>query len=125
MSDSTRIHRALVVEDDGAVRDLLAEMLELRGLEVEAVGSADEALTVLEAGTMPDVIVLDRRMPGMSGDELLERVRANPAWAHILVAMVSGMPHGERRLETEPDAYLEKPFDVDTLEEALSRMGAG
>jgi CheY-like chemotaxis protein len=108
------------------VRELLAEMLELRGLEVEAVGSADEALAVLEAGTtIPDVIVLDRRMPGMSGDELLERVKANPAWSRILVAMVSGMPHGEGRLETEPDAYLEKPFDVDTLEEALSRMGAG
>jgi len=119
------MRRALVVEDDGAVRELLAEMLELRGLEVDAVESAEEALRKLEAGQAPDVIVLDRRMPGMSGDELLRRLKANAAWEHIHVAIVSGVPAGERALGAVPDAYLEKPFDVDTLDDALNRMGGG
>ncbi len=118
------MHRALVVEDDGAVRELLAEMLELRGLEVESVESAEHALHALQSGGAPDVIVLDRRMPGMSGDELLRRLKANPEWSRILVAIVSGMPRGERELVAEPDAYLEKPFEADRLVEALSHMGA-
>jgi two-component system response regulator AtoC len=123
MREPRHLHRALVVEDDGAVRELLAEMLELRGLEVQAVASAEGALRALRSSALPDVIVLDRRMPGMSGDDLLRRLKAQPEWSRILVAVVSGMPRGERELAAEPDAYLEKPFDADRFDEALSHLG--
>jgi CheY-like chemotaxis protein len=124
MRESSHLQRALVVDDDGAVRDLLAEMLELRGLEVEAVGSAEEALHALESGPLPDVVVLDRRMPGMSGDDLLQRLKANSAWSRIHVAVVSALPRDDRGLAAQPDAYLEKPFDAERLDEALKHMGA-
>jgi CheY-like chemotaxis protein len=117
--------RALVVEDDGAMRELLVELLELRGFDVDAVASGEEAIAALQAGLQPAVLVLDRRMPGMSGDDVLRRLKSDPAWARIPVAMVTGMPRREQALGTEPDAYLEKPFDVDVLEEALSDIGVG
>src|SRR5919198_6668508 len=115
--------RALVVEDDGAVRELLVELLELRGFEDDAVATGEEAIAVLQSGVSPAVLVLDRRMPGMSGDDVLRRLKGDPSWARIPVAMVTGMPRREQALGAEPDAYLEKPFDVEVLEEALTDIG--
>jgi CheY-like chemotaxis protein len=124
MSELVAKRRALVVEDDGAVRELLLETLELRGMDVEAVESAEEALRMLEGGMRPDVIVLDRRMPGMSGDDLLTRLKSTPQWSRIPVAIVSGVSRREHELATEPEVYLEKPFDIDTFDAALKEMGA-
>lgn len=115
--------RALVVEDDGAVRELLADTLELRGFDVVCAERAEEALALLEGGPAPDLVVLDRLMPGMSGDDLLRRMRATPAWARVPVAIVSGVARREAALAAEPDAYLEKPFDADVLDDALDRIG--
>jgi CheY-like chemotaxis protein len=102
----------------------MVELLELREFEVHAVESAEEALARLEEGIRPDVIVLDRRMPGMSGDDLLQRLKSDPVWARIPVAMVTGVPHRAGEPGMEPDAYLEKPFEVDMLDEALTQLGA-
>jgi two-component system response regulator AtoC len=125
MHDRARRRRALVVEDDGAVRELLLETLELRGIDVAAVESAEEALRLLQDGMQPDLIVLDRRMPGMSGDDLLTRLKSTPQWARIPVAVVTGVSRRDHQMSAEPEVYLEKPFDIDTFDEALREMGAG
>ena len=125
MSEPVPRRRALVVEDDGAVRELLVETLELRGIDVDAVESAEEALRLLEGDARPDLIVLDRRMPGMSGDDLLTRLKASPRWSGIPVAVVSGVSRREHEMSAKPEVYLEKPFDIDTFDEALRDMGAG
>jgi CheY-like chemotaxis protein len=124
MSEPVPRRRALVIEDDGAVRELLVETLELRGIDVESVDSADEALRLLENDMRPDLIVLDRRMPGMSGDDLLARLKSSPRWSKIPVAVVSGVSRREHEMSAEPEVYLEKPFDIDTFDEALRDMGA-
>jgi two-component system, NtrC family, response regulator AtoC len=124
MSEQVPRRRALVIEDDGAVRELLVETLELRGIDVESVDSADEALRLLENDMRPDLIVLDRRMPGMSGDDLLTRLKSSPRWSKIPVAVVSGVSRREHEMSAKPEVYLEKPFDIDTFDEALRDMGA-
>jgi two-component system chemotaxis response regulator CheY len=110
------------VEDDGAVRELLTEAFELDGRKVAAVASGDEALRALEAGPLPDLVVLDMNVPGVHGSEVLRRMKAHPDWASIPVAAISGTPLQEFRLMAEPDAYLHKPFEMEALNETLSRL---
>jgi CheY-like chemotaxis protein len=112
--------RVLLAEDDRALLELLTEYLELQGLEVTAVETGDAALRALGDKPPPDLVVLDIRMPGIPGDEVLRRMRADPELARIPVAAMTGMRDVE--LLTPPDEFLPKPFDVETLAQALLRM---
>jgi CheY-like chemotaxis protein len=77
----------LVVDDDADNRETLAEVLADEGYAVRAAAGAREALALLERGLRPDVVLLDLMMPGMSGEELIERVRAGAAPAVPLVVL--------------------------------------
>ncbi len=121
---ASTVRRILLVDDDGAVRALLAEMFELEGLEVTAAASGEEALRALEEGPLTGLVVLDMNMPGISGAEVLERMKANPLWATIPVAAISGTPQWEFRLVSQPDAFLAKPFEADALNETLQRLSS-
>jgi CheY-like chemotaxis protein len=112
----------LVVEDDRALLELLTDYLELEGVDVTAVESGDEALRLLEGGSPTDLVLLDIRMPGIRGDEVLRRMRASPRLARIPVAIMTGMNPGELELVQPPDEFLAKPFDVEALRAALTRM---
>ena len=114
--------RILLVDDDGAVRELLAEMFELEGLDVATAASGEEALRALEQGPLPNLVVLDINMPGISGAEVLRRMKERPDWANIPVAAISGTPQWESRLVSKPDAFLAKPFEADALNEAMARL---
>ncbi len=114
--------RILVVEDDGAVLELLEETFELDGLEVSTASSGDQALRKLEAGPLPDMVVLDMNMPGIHGTEVLRRMKSDPRWADIPVAAISGSERAEFRLAAEPDAFLSKPFDMEALTDTLARL---
>jgi CheY-like chemotaxis protein len=114
--------RILVAEDDRALLELLTEYLELQGMDVTAVESGDAALRALAEKPPPDLVVLDIRMPGMPGDEVLRRMRADPALARIPVAAMTGMRDVE--FLSPPDELLPKPFDVESLAQALQRMCA-
>ncbi len=79
-------HRALVVDDSRSARHILSRMLESFGLEVDAVESAELALTYLQT-IRPDVIFMDHLMPGMDGFAAVRVIKANPATATIPVLM--------------------------------------
>jgi CheY-like chemotaxis protein len=114
--------RVLVVDDDGAVRELLAETYELEGLEVAAAASGLEALRKLEREPLPELVVLDLKMPGLDGIEVLRRMKSHPVWSRIPVAAISGAPRSEFDFIAEPDAFLTKPFEIDALSEAMRRL---
>jgi CheY-like chemotaxis protein len=111
--------RVLVVDDDGAVRELLAETYELEGLEVTAAASGEEALRRLEEEPLPECVVLDLKMPGLDGIEVLRRMKSHPLWSRIPVAAISGRPRSEYDFAAEPDAFLAKPFEIDALSETM------
>ena len=67
--------RILVVDDNEALRENIAEALELEGYAVTAVGSGARALETLASEPLPAVVLIDVRMPGMSGTELVGRLR--------------------------------------------------
>ena len=124
LGEALSCRRVLLAEDDGALLELLTEYLELQGVEVTAVESGTAALRALEREPLPDLVVLDIRMPGVPGDEVLRRMRADPRLARIPVAAMTGMRRSEVDLLAHPDEFLSKPFDVEALSAALSRMCA-
>src|SRR5215212_1751636 len=112
--------RLLVADDDAAVRSVLAEML-CAEYESEAVGSAEEALGLLESGEF-QLVLSDIAMHGMSGLELIPRVRALSPDA--LVIVVSGSQEIESAVEALRAGaidYIVKPFDLEHLRFAVRR----
>ena len=80
----------LLVEDDADSRTLITRMLEREGWQFRAAINGNAALRILKK-SIPAMIVLDLKMPGMNGLELLEVLGKNPAWARIPVVIVTSM----------------------------------
>jgi signal transduction histidine kinase/CheY-like chemotaxis protein len=80
--------RVLVVDDDPDARTMLAKILNEEGAEVVAAASGDEAMALI-AQSPPDLVLLDLMMPGMSGFEMVARLRAQPAGVAIPIMIVS------------------------------------
>ncbi|MBP6834572.1 MAG: response regulator, partial [Deltaproteobacteria bacterium] len=79
----------LVVDDEKNIRRTLRMVLEGDHLEVRDVERAEEALQVLTDEPI-DLVITDIRLPGMSGIELLERIRKMASWTSIPVVVISG-----------------------------------
>jgi signal transduction histidine kinase len=109
--------RVLVVDDDPAVRETLADVLALAGHEVLLASDGPKALA--EAGRSdPDVILLDVMMPGMSGLEVLACLRAEERFEGVPVILVTALADARDRvagLAAGADDYLAKPFDTAEL----------
>ena len=88
--DGTLTRRLLLVDDSAFFRNMLTPVLKAAGYQVKAVGSGVEALTVLESDAAFDFVICDIEMPGMSGFEVAERLRADPRTEQLrLVALSS------------------------------------
>lgn len=106
------VPRVLVVEDEPDIAALIAYQLTREGFRVQTVGNGHEALDVI-GREAPDLVVLDRMLPGLSGDEVLQRLRAEPATNAVPVLMLTARREQEDRirgLELGADDYLTKPF---------------
>jgi CheY-like chemotaxis protein len=114
--------RVLVVDDNEALRENLAEALQLEGYAVAVAASGQAALDRLTDDPPPRVVLLDFRMPGMSGADLLARIREDPRLAGVRVVMTTGST-GIRALAASADAILMKPFGVRELLAALKKVG--
>lgn len=107
--------KLLLVDDEEEFVKTLADRLKMRDLESDTVYDGDQALSFVEEKE-PDVMVLDLRMPGIDGIEVLERVKK--AYPKIEVIILTG--HGTEKDEERAKRlgafdYLEKPVDIDTL----------
>ncbi len=114
--------RVLVVVDNEALRENLAEALELEGYAVAVAPNGQVALDRLQTEPLPRVVLLDFKMPGMSGADLLARIRENPRLAGVRVVMTTGST-GMRTIAAAADAILMKPFGVRELLAALKKVG--
>jgi DNA-binding NtrC family response regulator len=113
--------KVLLVDDEEEFVDSLSERLALRNLRAEVAHDGERALQAVKEGE-PDVMVLDLRMPGVDGIEVLRKVRKD----HPKVAVVVLTGHGTEADEKEAlrlgaSAYLKKPVDVDQLVGVLHR----
>ncbi|HEV2300377.1 MAG TPA: adenylate/guanylate cyclase domain-containing protein [Stellaceae bacterium] len=103
----------LVVDDNAANRDLLSRRLARQGHRVVAAESGEAALELID-GHAFDLVLLDLMMPGMSGFEVLSRLKAGEASRHIPVIMISALDEIDstvRCIEAGAEDYLAKPFN--------------
>ena len=104
--------RVLVVEDEPDIAALIAYQLTREGFRVETAANGNEALSAVSR-EIPDLMVLDRMLPGLSGDEVLQTLRTGPATKTIPVLVLTAKREQEDRIagfELGADDYLTKPF---------------
>lgn len=106
--------KILVVDDEQIIRDNFQELLEIEGYEVLLAENAEQAFKILEQ-ELPDLIISDVVMPGVSGYSFTEIIRGNPSINWIPVILVSAYKCKSfdrvRGLEAGAVAYLNKPFN--------------
>ena len=117
----------LIVEDDEDARDLYAWCLRAAGWTVEAVPNGEDALFVA-AVLLPDLIVMDLRLPVIDGLEATRRLKADPDTRHIPVVALSWVDRREgEALATAAgcQAFVAKPCPPEDLRALLESLAAG
>ncbi|HYO83194.1 MAG TPA: response regulator [Bryobacteraceae bacterium] len=106
--------RVLVVDDHPINLELITLLLEAEGFDVTSASNAEEALAALKA-RVPDVLVLDVQLPGMSGLDLMKVVRSRPDTCGICAVVVTSYAmEADREIATAAgcDAYFTKPVNT-------------
>ena len=117
---------ALVVDDSRAMRSILTRLLSGLGFDVAQAGDGAEALAVLDAGTRPDVILVDWNMPVMDGLTFIKNVRLREDLRDISLMMVTTeSEQGQivRALAAGAHEYVIKPFTDEVIAEKLALLG--
>jgi two-component system, OmpR family, response regulator RegX3 len=107
--------RVMVVEDDATVRTVVADYLRAAGCEVAPVADGADALDAVRERE-PDLLIVDRMLPGLDGDELCRRVRGFSEVPIIMLTALDGVEHRIEGLESGADDYLAKPFSLRELQ---------
>ena len=113
--------RILLADDDSMVRELVARVLVSGGHEVHVAQDGMEALALVEAGTLVDILVTDVNMPGLDGIALAKKVAAVQPGLRVL--LMSGFPEQLARGKADVPGRVEtlaKPCSVDDIRRVLS-----
>jgi CheY-like chemotaxis protein len=131
MTNQRHNQTILVADDEPEIVDLVRLLLEWEGYSVAKAANGEEALAQAQV-IAPDLILLDVRMPKMSGLDVLDHLQADPALAGIPVVMLSVLttyPQVQTALERGAVAYLPKPFELREMarlvKDVLSRDAVG
>ncbi|MEZ5729777.1 MAG: response regulator [Burkholderiaceae bacterium] len=123
-AESSAQPRVLVVEDQPDIRKLLKFLLETRGMQVATVGDGRSATEMIDTWPAPDLILMDRMLPYVSGDDLIRQVRADETWGKVPIVVVSAKARSEEIQESMHDGaddYLTKPVKPARLLEMVHR----
>jgi DNA-binding response OmpR family regulator len=113
------LSKILVVDDEVKACKLLKRFLELKGYEVIVSNDGEDAIEKAK-NEKPDAILLDIRMPGMEGTEVLKRIREfDKDVGIIMVTAVKEEATGKGALEAGADEYITKPIDFNYLETTI------
>src|SRR3954449_6608795 len=108
-----------VIDDEEAVRDSVAFLLEARELSVQSFPSAGEFLAAVPS-LAPGCVLTDMRMPGMDGIELLRQMRQRHLpWPVVVMTAHGEVPLAVQALKTGASDFIEKPFPGDVLIDAV------
>ncbi|MFH1843597.1 MAG: response regulator [bacterium] len=111
--------RVLVVDDEGELAHTVVERLGIRGFEAHAVTSGADALARI-AENEYDVVLLDLKMPGLGGLEVIDRIREQkPDLPVILVTGHGSVEAAEEGMRAGAHRYVMKPVSIETLTELI------
>jgi len=116
--------KILVAEDEKDIRDLLTFTLQFAGHTVITVTNGEEAWQAAPS-VLPDLILMDVRMPRMTGYEACERIKADPQTGHIPVVFLSAKGQEaeiQQGLQAGASEYLLKPFAPDELTRRVAEL---
>lgn len=111
----------LVVEDDPTISRLLHDIFTLAGGSVRLAATADAAAASINEAR-PTLMTLDLNLPGLSGQALLERLRDQPELQELPVIVITSQLPIDHKVRAMAAAVVEKPFDLDELLAAVSRV---
>jgi DNA-binding response OmpR family regulator len=112
ISEEVFFMKVMLVEDEQDIRDILKNLLLEEGFHVVALENGAELLEEMQKYD-PEVLLLDQILPGKTGVELVQEVRANPKFSRIPIIMVTGLSGEEDKvnaLDLGADDYVTKPF---------------
>ena len=118
MSDQNRV---LVVDDDEAIRKLIAAILRRRSFHVDTVANGEEALRKL-AESHYNLMLLDLMMPKVDGYTVIERVREQKIEIEIVVVTAAGSSQVNAIDRSRVRAVISKPFDVSQLVDIVTKV---
>jgi len=114
--DRRKLPSLLLIDDDLVSREVTATVLTLNGYSVHTAADGPEALDMLaDKGVVPDAILMDAQMPGLSGVELIAQLRTRTK-ARIIAISGSDPQEG---VGAAADGFLQKPFGVEAIEKLL------
>jgi excisionase family DNA binding protein len=114
--------KVLVVDDDEAIIDMFSELLDRDGrFEVRTAKTGFDA-GLITREFLPDLIVLDYKLPDINGNVVCQRVRSDPALEHVKILLISGVADPNEvneLLSSGADEFIKKPFEIDQV---ISKM---
>lgn len=114
----------LIVDDDYMNREILQAHMHNAGYGVLTANSGAQALEILK-GQRPDIILMDVRMPGMTGYELCAHLKAQPDTHDLPVLLMTAMDDDENMAQVVAagaDGFISKPFNADDIQAQIHRL---
>jgi two-component system response regulator (stage 0 sporulation protein F) len=112
----------MIVDDQHGIRLLLSEVFRREGYETLTAGSGKEAFALLETNE-PDLILLDMKIPGMDGLEILRRIRTmNKTLKVIMMTAYGELEMIQETKELGALCYFSKPFDIDEIRQKVNSI---
>jgi len=114
----------MVVDDDPDILITMRNIFEREGYEVFTVDSGKKCYEVLRNNEIPDLILLDIMMPGMSGRMLSDRLKESPSWKDIPVVFLTARTDkfSEEIGRKLCKDYIKKPFDIEDLKKRIDKV---
>jgi CheY-like chemotaxis protein len=123
-SNTTVPIRVLYVEDDKILQLSLAQMLQILGYEVACADNGKQGVEKAESW-LPDIILMDMRMPIMSGDQAIQVLRSNPATANIPIFVLSAFSDAKTRelcKQVGANKFITKPPDIRKIDAEIKEQ---
>lgn len=124
MAEAGRKHRILIVEDEDNIAIALDYLMTREGYEHDRIANGAEALPRIRE-TRPDLVLLDVMLPEVSGYEICQSIRLDPALGDVKILMMTARGSAIERkkgLALGADGFISKPFELKELREEVRRL---